>query len=90
MNYECERCGMIYPETVVTKWGQTKETNGKGPRACCCALVENPNAPPARDSDGRVVNDPVFELCGGSLQRTGVAPTAVGKWDTPIAEGRTV
>lgn len=94
MYYECENCGATFVEEYVREWGRTKETDGQGTAPRCNQLVENPSAPPARDSNGRVLDEPVMQLCGGQLQRINDPQLSLLAADmtvtkvTPITEGR--
>ena len=46
MNYECEKCGRVYPEKIVTTWGKSSETDGFGSQPKCVELVPSETAPP--------------------------------------------
>lgn len=88
MNYECEKCGRVYPEKIVTTWGKSSETDGFGSQPKCVELVPSETAPPARNSSGDLVETDVpMEVCGGMLQRTDSEPHK-GVRFTDIRPGR--
>lgn len=86
--YECEKCGTVWPEKLVTEWGRTAETDGMGNQPKCIQLVPNDAAPKARNSSNDVVEDDLpMEVCGGMLQRTD-AEAHKGLRFTEIKPGR--
>lgn len=58
----CNRCGTNWPDELEESWGQTKETEGYGPEACCVALVEDKRAKPTEKGDRPL------QVCRGRLR----------------------